>query len=114
MKRILGIIGFKYICNVNSMIKSKDEHDLSCLNEYSGDKGVFVFTESDEIIYVGRTDDLKKRIGQCLRGKNDTGSICSVEKLTDAKYERLLCSNLYIMEVNGETFKADVKPYCNI
>lgn len=110
MKNILTTLSFQYICNAADIIREGKNNDLSKLNTYSNKKGIFVLTESDEIIYVGRGVDLKKRISQCLREKSDTGSINAAEDLND-EYYRICHANIYVLEVKDDDFKKSICSY---
>lgn len=105
MKENLSKLNFKYVINVSSIVKSNKSNDLTLLNNYSNKKGIFVFAENNEIIYVGTSKNLKDRIAQCIRDENDTGSIKAVENLNDSEYERLLKSDIFVLTI--EDFSKD-------
>lgn len=107
MKNILKKLGYKYVCNAKDLFSKKNNRDLSLLNPYKEKKGVFVLTESDEIIYVGRTKDLKVRIAQCLGSENDTGSIANASKLSQIDIQRIIKSNVYVFCLD-EDIKQDI------
>ena len=111
IKDILSILGFQYICNAIDVIHDGD-NDLSKFNAFSGKKGIFVFTtENNEILYVGRSNNLKERIGQCLRKENDSGSIFSVEQLTENEYVRICHANIYVLPLKDDDFKKSISSY---
>lgn len=110
MRDTFNKIGFDYVCNVNNFLKERN-NNLSLLNNYEGQKGIFVFVENNEIIYVGRTDSLKKRIGQCVRDEKDTGSIKFAQKLDEDQYERILNSDIYIMIICENELKNNISFY---
>ena len=109
MRDILEKIGFEYIGNAANIIRD-EKNDLSLLDRFYKKKGVYLFTEADQIIYVGRSDNLKDRIGQCLRKEKDSGSIYSVEHLSDNDFDRICKASIYVLLLEDD-FKKNVPSY---
>lgn len=104
MRSILEKIGFEYICNATDII-GDERNDLSRLDKFDKKKGIYLFTEADQIIYVGRSDNLKVRIGQCFRKQKDSGSIYSAEHLSNNDFDRICKANIYVLLLEDDLKK---------
>lgn len=92
MRDILNHLGYTEVSKAN-------------LEKYKKKTGVFVLIESEEIIYVGRSKDLEKRVTQAISDKKDSGSIRNAEGLNDEQYQRIKDAHIYVLtcdDIKGE------------
>lgn len=75
--------------------------------------GVYLFKENDEILYVGKAKNIKKRIQQYFRGsKNSYKTPHLIEKANDIEY--IICSNEKESLLLEQELIKKYHPYFNI